>query len=470
MQWNSKLFLRNHPGLLTILVPAVVFAIVAVPQFVRQDHSPRPKLSSNPHRTRVQRVWTGWWGSDQKLRSVGAPWRGAMITVLLRNSDRWFMDQVLSDPNRRRLDGMLTLDELQAFDAMNVSDQTRDEAQKKDKARYDLLDAKFQRWHRHCLGELQLMVAGQIFSSIKPFDSTLVITTADDDTWSQVVFRVEPGEAEKTRWQDLIRTFGTTCSVPISVALKVGDADRYMPTEVNSDGESPQEFKLALRPWLVRAAAWAALAFVIAVVLYIAATTTALRAAPDDMASPWSLARVTLAWWLTICAGCFLFLWAMTDDYNNLSGSAPVLLGINGVTLLFAASIGSRGPNAASAPAALVGGAPTAAPPAAPAVAPAGGAPAAASPVVPIAVVPAAPVVAVPAVTQGFFNDLVSEGGTPEVSRLQNLVWNGVLGIVFAWQTLNQWKMPEFNATLMTLLGISATTYVGFKFVPPTTR
>lgn len=43
------------------------------------------------------------------------------------------------------------------------------------------------------------------------------------------------------------------------------------------------------------------------------------------------------------------------------------------------------------------------------------------------------------------------------------LVWNGVLGVVFIWQSLSNWEMPTFNENLMTLLGISSTAYVGYK-------
>jgi hypothetical protein len=59
--------------------------------------------------------------------------------------------------------------------------------------------------------------------------------------------------------------------------------------------------------------------------------------------------------------------------------------------------------------------------------------------------------------------DLISENGEPEVARLQMLVWNLILGVVFVWQSLFRWQMPEFDATLMTLIGISSTTYVGFR-------
>jgi hypothetical protein len=65
--------------------------------------------------------------------------------------------------------------------------------------------------------------------------------------------------------------------------------------------------------------------------------------------------------------------------------------------------------------------------------------------------------------SQGFFNDLISEGGDPEIARLQMLVWNFILGLIFIWQSIFQWTMPTFDPTLMTLLGISSATYVGFK-------
>jgi len=57
--------------------------------------------------------------------------------------------------------------------------------------------------------------------------------------------------------------------------------------------------------------------------------------------APWSLSRVVFAWWLTICVGCFAYLWALMGEYRNiLSGSAPILLGLQGTTLLVATGFG----------------------------------------------------------------------------------------------------------------------------------
>lgn len=39
-----------------------------------------------------------------------------------------------------------------------------------------------------------------------------------------------------------------------------------------------------------------------------------------------------------------------------------------------------------------------------------------------------------------------------------------VLGVIFLSSVYNQLTMPEFSATLLGLMGISAGTYIGFKF------
>ena len=65
--------------------------------------------------------------------------------------------------------------------------------------------------------------------------------------------------------------------------------------------------------------------------------------------------------------------------------------------------------------------------------------------------------------SRSFLEDIVSEGGEAEISRLQMIIWNGVLGLVFIWQSLADWQMPTFDPYLTTLLGISSTAYVGYK-------
>ena len=63
------------------------------------------------------------------------------------------------------------------------------------------------------------------------------------------------------------------------------------------------------------------------------------------------------------------------------------------------------------------------------------------------------------------FADWLSEGSSTKYSfhRFQMLAWTLLLGFVFVAKVLSDRAMPEFNAMTLSLLGISAGTYLGFK-------
>jgi hypothetical protein len=50
-----------------------------------------------------------------------------------------------------------------------------------------------------------------------------------------------------------------------------------------------------------------------------------------------------------------------------------------------------------------------------------------------------------------------------KLSPFQIAVWTLVLGIVFIRSVYVDLTMPDFDATLLTLMGISSGTYIGFK-------
>jgi len=62
-----------------------------------------------------------------------------------------------------------------------------------------------------------------------------------------------------------------------------------------------------------------------------------------------------------------------------------------------------------------------------------------------------------------FLLDLVSEKGMPNFAKFQMLVWTTVLGVVFWTEVYLKLVMPDFDAAVLALLGISAGTYLGFK-------
>lgn len=65
--------------------------------------------------------------------------------------------------------------------------------------------------------------------------------------------------------------------------------------------------------------------------------------------------------------------------------------------------------------------------------------------------------------TQGWFKDLTSDLNGVAIHRLQVFCWTWVLGGVFLLGVWRDLAMPEFSATLLTLMGISSAGYVGFK-------
>jgi hypothetical protein len=68
-----------------------------------------------------------------------------------------------------------------------------------------------------------------------------------------------------------------------------------------------------------------------------------------------------------------------------------------------------------------------------------------------------------PRVTDNFFLDLVKDVHGVSLHRFQMLVWTGVLAFVFGVGVYTNLAMPELDTTLLTLMGISSGTYLGFK-------
>jgi hypothetical protein len=69
-----------------------------------------------------------------------------------------------------------------------------------------------------------------------------------------------------------------------------------------------------------------------------------------------------------------------------------------------------------------------------------------------------------PTVSQGYLRDILSDGIGYSFHRFQIFAWTIVLGIIFISSVYNGLTMPEFSPTLLGLMGLSAGTYIGFKF------
>ena len=65
--------------------------------------------------------------------------------------------------------------------------------------------------------------------------------------------------------------------------------------------------------------------------------------------------------------------------------------------------------------------------------------------------------------SRGFFRDMVEDNGEANLYRVQIILWTLVLGGIFLYKVIKELSIPEYDATLLSLMGISSGTYIGFK-------
>jgi hypothetical protein len=71
---------------------------------------------------------------------------------------------------------------------------------------------------------------------------------------------------------------------------------------------------------------------------------------------------------------------------------------------------------------------------------------------------------AVPPTPRGFFQDILSDKDGISFHRFQLAAWTVVLALYFIVEVATTFQMPVFSTTVLALMGISHSTYVGFKF------
>jgi hypothetical protein len=153
---------------------------------------------------------------------------------------------------------------------------------------------------------------------------------------------------------------------------------------------------------------------------------------------PYSLARTQAAWWFFIVLASYLFIGMITGDFSTtITGTVLTLLGISAGTIVGSLFVDASKP---TAPSAAVTSPPTAA--------------------------------AVRGTTtwknEWWWLDILSDAQGVSFHRFQMAAWTLVLGIIFVVQVYSALAMPDFNGSLLALLGISAGTFLGAKIPEPT--
>jgi hypothetical protein len=184
---------------------------------------------------------------------------------------------------------------------------------------------------------------------------------------------------------------------------------------------------------------------------------------------PYSLALTQAAWWFFLVVGSFAFIYLITGDYNTMTSQALILMGIGTGTALGAFMINATKRNTADTElSALL-------PQRATLDAEVQQLTAAATPdgvslsekkaqlaELDKKIAEAKSGLSKP-VSEGFRKDLLTDVNGIALHRFQMVIWTVVLGVVFLIGVYRDLAMPEFSATLLALMGISAGTYLGFK-------
>ena len=313
-------------------------------------------------------------------------------------------------------------------------------------------------------------------------------------TVTTVGFPLVRTDSSKPGWSHVLNQPVLNRRVIVSAGFSSGEE---IPSEVTFDkvtGED-QQFYLTIIPAIRTGFGFIVILGALIVFFWLARYTDIVRDAtaprrPDGQ-RPYSLARGQMAFWFFLVIAAYFFLWIVTGDMNTLNSSVLALIGISAGTALGSAFVDAAKP----VPVASSGN----------------------QPIVDVTR-PHNEVLAdlkkLQADTEqelealqkartllsssdkealdnnerqqnevrerlgtyrwqsayfawptwkGVMYDLLAENNLISFHRFQIFIWTLILGIMFVTSVYNELAMPEFSATLLGLLGISAGTYVGFK-------
>jgi hypothetical protein len=346
------------------------------------------------------------------------------------------------------------------------------------------------------LPKLSLFIGEHLMRSLHPTEYT-----KDDPKWypddpeqrkaapgrSWLEFTLKRDATDKVSradWDPVLRTPGT--SPKMQLAVGIYDPNRnvahVMALPERAGTTDPRlEFHLKLIAW----EGWTLFGLIllgVAVIVFfymsiysgmVRDTTCPVR---EDGLPPFSLGRCQMAFWFFLVISAFYFIWIITGrgDTDTINGTVLTLIGISAGTALGAAIVSKNDAQTSAA---------TGATPSRPAI------------VYPDEIKSAQAALAkattkeeIEAQTKAIAKlksdlkqwraqhrsqlllDLLSEqavsAGENRVitfHRFQIVVWTLILGVVFVSEVLTKLAMPVFDTTLLTLMGISSGTYLGFK-------
>lgn len=239
---------------------------------------------------------------------------------------------------------------------------------------------------------------------------TFVAPEGIDRVNGTLQYHLERNADNKAVWSSLLR-------FPFKNKTRLVEASAAMSGTPAVDATN-NNFTLVIVKWAWYAWLWLLLLIVVLVVFFWLVKKFCLLC--DTAGGPYSLGRCQMAWWFFLIIIGYVLIWLISGDRDTITESLLTLMGISGATALGAVMIESTnaGTPAANAPA-----------------------------------------------SHGFLRDILGDSaGNIGLHRFQIMVWTLVLGIMFSVSVITELTMPEFSSTLLAAMGISAGTYLGFKF------
>jgi hypothetical protein len=255
-----------------------------------------------------------------------------------------------------------------------------------------------------------------------------------DGTVRYLLDRVPEGNDQE--WHRLL---GSPNGFVRKIRVSVGANDQFaFPTTV-------QTFPLRVLPSRGFYTFLLLIAFFLISFIYLCRTTGIIRASGHPAAPgarPYSLSRFQMAFWFFLIINGYLFMWLITGELDTITDSVLALMGIGAGTALGAALIDAQPAGTATMTTATENANAT-------------------ETITSVsAPMPSAPLQP----SQGFLRDILSDSGEGiSIHRFQMFAWTLILGLIFVGSVYKNLGMPEFNATLLGLMGVSSGTYLGFK-------
>ncbi len=143
-----------------------------------------------------------------------------------------------------------------------------------------------------------------------------------------------------------------------------------------------------------------------------------VNGAHEDYLTTFSLSKFQMGLWLFLTLGCFILLWVVTGRYSDIVTTETLtLLGMQGASGLASVLIDKDDQPSRS--------------------------------------------------SGNFFEDILWDGTSVSLHRIQMLAWTFVLAMIFIWSVISTLSFPKFDTNLLLLAGIANGYYLGFKWPEP---